>query len=740
MNLATNQYALDLIDLYQSGKHQKVIDLSVILEKDLAKNAIAHDVIAASNVALGHLENAKTHYILSLSLASDNPESQNNLGVVYENLGHPKKAESCFKKAINLNKKYAAPYFGIGNIYRLRKLHEKAIQNYKTAINLKPDHFDAKNNLGATLLEAGNSREAIVVLTELVETHVHYGAGFNNLGLALASIGDYQKAMENFALAASKSPEDMSFWENLGTSLSASGLSFTKYDSFYETIFLNLLNKQTTHNPSMIAPSIIRFLLNNPIFARYINEESDKKRKSGFYIQAINDFSKLPLLMKLMELCPLSDLKIEKLFTKCRKEVLLNLHLLDDLQKPIQFLHALALQCYTNEYIYWQTDEEKEKVSEYIELAKLEINKGGDIPSHIIAIIACYRPLNTLSWSHSIVQNPINQQLIDRQLAESKVEAVLSKNIPILKEITNQISEEVRKQYEENPYPRWVNTILFENPLTVYDCLQNIGLRLRDDVKHIKKPKILIAGCGTGRHALLTKSRFKDATVTAIDLSLKSLGYAKRKTEELGVKNIHYVQGDLLDLSDHHKEQYDIIESAGVLHHMENPEDGLQNLIFALKPGGVMRLALYSEHARKGVVSAREYLAKTNDTGPIEAKIRSFRQSIIEGKDSHAKNFYFVTNWPDFYSMSECRDLFFHAKEHQFTLPKIQVMLDKVNLIFAGFEFNGNRTYAEFAMKYKSENANQSLDLWDEYEKDNPSTFLGMYQFWVQKPNAKKTV
>ena len=153
-----------------------------------------------------------------------------------------------------------------------------------------------------------------------------------------------------------------------------------------------------------------------------------------------------------------------------------------------------------------------------------------------------------------------------------------------------------------------------------------------------------------------------------------------------------------------------------------------------------MRLSLYSDRARKGVVSAREFISKTNDTGPVEEKIRSFRQSIIQGKNSHAKRIFFVTNWPDFHSMSECRDLFFHAKEHRFTLPKIQAMLDKVNLIFAGFEFSSNSTSAEFAMKHKSENANQSLDLWDEYEKENPSTFLGMYQFWVQKPDANKTV
>ena len=45
-----------------------------------------------------------------------------------------------------------------------------------------------------------------------------------------------------------------------------------------------------------------------------------------------------------------------------------------------------------------------------------------------------------------------------------------------------------------------------------------------------------------------TASKFKNCTVTAIDISKNSLAYAKRKSEELGIKNIEYFQADILDL------------------------------------------------------------------------------------------------------------------------------------------------------------------------------------------------
>ena len=59
---------------------------------------------------------------------------------------------------------------------------------------------------------------------------------------------------------------------------------------------------------------------------------------------------------------------------------------------------------------------------------------------------------------------------------------------------------------------------------------------------------ILIAGCGTGQHAIETAQRFSPARVLAIDLSLSSLAYAKRQTRAIGLDTIEYAQADILKL------------------------------------------------------------------------------------------------------------------------------------------------------------------------------------------------
>ena len=103
----------------------------------------------------------------------------------------------------------------------------------------------------------------------------------------------------------------------------------------------------------------------------------------------------------------------------------------------------------------------------------------------------------------------------------------------------------------------------------------------------------MIAGCGTGNHSIIA-TRYKNANILAVDLSLSSLAYAKRKTEELGYKNIEYLHADILDLNKLNK-KFDVIESSGVLHHMKDPIAGLKVLVDILEPHGFLKLGLYSE-------------------------------------------------------------------------------------------------------------------------------------------------
>ena len=51
--------------------------------------------------------------------------------------------------------------------------------------------------------------------------------------------------------------------------------------------------------------------------------------------------------------------------------------------------------------------------------------------------------------------------------------------------------------------------------------------------------------------------------------------------------------------------KFDIISSMGVLHHLAEPIAGLRELLSLLRPGGFMRIGLYSESARQEVVASQ---------------------------------------------------------------------------------------------------------------------------------------
>jgi hypothetical protein len=90
---------------------------------------------------------------------------------------------------------------------------------------------------------------------------------------------------------------------------------------------------------------------------------------------------------------------------------------------------------------------------------------------------------------------------------------------------------------------------------------------------------------------------------------------------------------------------------------------------------------------------------------------------------------------PDFYSTSECRDLVFHVQEHRLTLEKIDSFLGVSSLQFVGFELNPS-VLRQYHRRFVDDPAATNLRNWALFEMDNPDTFAGMYQFWIQKPIA----
>ena len=160
---------------------------------------------------------------------------------------------------------------------------------------------------------------------------------------------------------------------------------------------------------------------------------------------------------------------------------------------------------------------------------------------------------------------------------------------------------------------------------------------------------------------------------------------------------------------------------------MDDPAAGWKVLTDCLKPGGLMRIGLYSELARKHIARIRKEISHAG-IGSSEEEMKSFRETIMRSeKDHHEK----ILNFSDFYSLSEFKDLLFHVQEYRFTVPQIKVHLYKLGLKFCGFETK--QIVSHFKQTNTHEDDPYDLDKWQSYEEANPRAFAGMYQFWCQK-------
>lgn len=392
---------------------------------------------------------------------------------------------------------------------------------------------------------------------------------------------------------------------------------------------------------------------------------------------------------------------------------------------------AVARQCYINEYVYAETAQERESVARLRDAMTQRLTEMKHVPGAWIAALASYSPLFLLPdcgrLSNATVAPPL-AELFVQQVNEPMQEKNEGASLPRLTPIENAISKLVSDQYEQNPYPRWVRSPSIEAVRFGAFVASELGLDPHRFARRDDRVDVLIAGCGTGQQSIQTARKFPQAKILAVDLSTSSLAYAKRKTRELRITNIQYAQADILGL-DAVGRTYDLIECIGVLHHLDDPVAGWRVLASLLRPEGIMRIGLYSALARRDIAAAQELAAAQGYTGTTES-IRQFRVDLQ--LQDRWRPFRFLTAMEDFYDTSGCRDLLFHAREHRFTLPRIKQILAELELDFLKFNVDGD-VQRRYSQRYRGELALADLNGWTQFEVEHPGTFLGMYNFYVQK-------
>lgn len=655
------------------------------------------------------------------------PYAWTMLGIIYAQTGRVAESLPALEKAVSLNPDDAGMHCNLGNAQRELGLLAEAEVSCRQAIKLSPGYADAYNNLGNVLYELGQRQEAIAAYRQAVALKPDFAMAYGNLGRLYREAGSLADAEACFRRALKLNPGD-----NEMKSLYAQCISPMRFEHLHPDIYAMTAQAliEAWTRPSELSGLACQLLTLNSEIGSLIRAAASGDQ-SGRVVLPPGD----PLLHALLVSVPVYDDAVEGWLTMIRRQLLQDvLNGADDgASCGVAFFSALAQQCFINEYLFACSADEMQIVSRLrAELVAACAGHAAMPPLEQLLAVACYMPLGAIAGSERLLEKTwpdAARAVLVMQIIEPLEEQALKATIPALTMIEHGVSLEVQHQYEENPYPRWVRMPLALQPVALEAHLHHLFPHVEfAAVKNAQQPDVLIAGCGTGQHPLQSAQLLQGSRVLAIDLSLASLAYAKRKTQEADICTIEYAHADILKLGSIER-TFDVIESCGVLHHLENPFDGWRQLVSLLRPNGLMRLAFYSETARRHVVKARELLSRQGFP-PTADDIRKARHYLKEVDRTDTLGC--AVRSTDFYSLSACRDLLFHVQEHRMTLDIIEAFIAAHGLRFLGFELDLPVAHA-YRTRFPEDVAAVNFENWKVFEAENPDAFFGMYEFWLQK-------
>ncbi|HCW68820.1 MAG TPA: hypothetical protein DHR80_16800, partial [Thalassospira lucentensis] len=199
------------------------------------------------------------------------------------------------------------------------------------------------------------------------------------------------------------------------------------------------------------------------------------------------------------------------------------------------------------------------------------------------------------------------------------------------------MSQKVRELYEQYPYPlrdpQEEKDRLLMPPMDSLSRINHYGFAGRKVIDN--SFRALVAGGGTGDAMIWLAEQLRDAggTVTYLEPSLASTKVARARAEARGLENVTYVNMTISDFAASKPDGFDYINCAGVLHHLEDPEEGLRDLTMVLKPDGAMGVMVYGEHGRLAVTEWRKMVAPLlpeKDLGAQSAMTRALLADLPE--------------------------------------------------------------------------------------------------------------
>jgi len=165
--------------------------------------------------------NAETLYRTTIARNPGSWVAYNNLGVALADAGRVNEAIEQYQTAIQIKPDYAKPHNNLATIYSRWPGHlGEAIAESQAAISIAPDDANAHVNLASYLAKTGKLQEAVAESQAAIRIDADLAEAHNNLGLELSNVpGRLPDAVHELETAVRLEPENAQFHDNLAEAL-----------------------------------------------------------------------------------------------------------------------------------------------------------------------------------------------------------------------------------------------------------------------------------------------------------------------------------------------------------------------------------------------------------------------------------------------------------------------------------------------------------------------------------------
>jgi SAM-dependent methyltransferase len=260
-----------------------------------------------------------------------------------------------------------------------------------------------------------------------------------------------------------------------------------------------------------------------------------------------------------------------------------------------------------------------------------------------------------------------------------------------------------------------------------------LAVRRRLRTRNLEGSEVLVAGCGSGQDLFSICATYPKARVTALDTNTEKLAYAARRCTEAGIETITFLPGSLLDVPPLGW-TFGVVECLGLQRHVPDADFGCEALARCMRPGSLLRLAVFSD-ATCRVVGALRRSASMHGVTRALSDVKQFRAELLEGR--HGALPPALLQSADFYTVSGLRDLLFADEQMVLGTSAWHSMLDWHGFDFVCEEVNGNLVRAARAAGF------QTAPLWSirdckRFEREHPFAFGGTQFLWFERRASRR--